>query len=163
MNELEKTVKSAFDEKLEALAKGIENYKKIIKEAQQSIKQMEAEKKELTAKKSQAIKDLKNSDPKINCFKLDVSDSIQLSSDVVQKANEWIKLHEIKYHAAVALDLKIPKSQGAIGISKYFIKKGWTSIGDFVELCCETCRARFEHSTFPIPSKDYRFSLIDNL
>lgn len=163
MNELEKAVKGAYDEKLEALVKGIENYKKIIKEAQQAVKQMEAEKKELTAEKSKTLKDLKNNTPKINCFKLDVGDSIQLSSEVVQKANEWVKLHEIKYHAAVALDLKIPKSQGAISISKYFIRKGWTSIGDFVELCCETCMSRFKNSTSPISPENYRISLIDNL
>lgn len=139
-NELEKEKQKAYNELIEAQNEYCE-----IAEKQQDLSKEEDE--ILQQAKSGKLDNFKPS------FHLSKNDGFELNEDAVRKANEWIAKHELEHHTKTFLGLEKDNYKGAVGFANYELRKGWTSIGSYVELVCTEC----EHSKRS--AKSYSFDI----
>jgi len=138
--DLEKQITGAFEEKINKLDADIEHNVEIIKALQTENSESQAEKTRLSKECLELLEKVNSNQISGSpSFSLREDDGICLSADKVKKANEWIQYHELTHHTADYLRLKDAKYSGAIGISRYELRKGWTSIGSYVDLVCTDC------------------------
>lgn len=140
MSEVTDKVHSVYKDRLEEIDKQIEKISQEIKEDQDEIEALKAIKKDVAKERDVLLKNIQNKDTDLRVFQLSTRDSIALDDDLVNRANDWIKKHELRFHTEHALGLKVPDRKAAIGLSHYEIKKGWTSIGSFTSLICTACK-----------------------
>lgn len=139
MSEVTDKVRVVFEERLKEIDNQIEKVSQEIRDGQNEVKALKSIKKDVAKERDDLLKSInKNADLKV--FQLSTRDSIVLDDDLVNRANDWIKKHELRFHTEHALGLKVPDRKAAIGLSHYEIKKGWTSIGSFTSLICTACK-----------------------
>ena len=139
MSEVTDKVRVVFEERLKEIDNQIEKVSQEIRDGQNEVKALKSIKKDVAKERDDLLKSInKNTDLKV--FQLSTRDSIVLDDDLVNRANDWIKKHELRFHTEHALGLKVPDRKAAIGLSHYEIKKGWTSIGSFTSLICTACK-----------------------
>ena len=139
MSEVIDKVRVVFEERLKEIDNQIEKVSQEIRDGQNEVKALKSIKKDVAKERDDLLKSInKNADFRV--FQLSTRDSIALDDDLVNRANDWIKKHELRFHTEHALGLKVPDRKAAIGLSHYEIKKGWTSIGSFTSLICTACK-----------------------
>lgn len=139
MSEVTDKVRVVFEERLKEIDNQIEKVSQEIRDGQNEVKALKSIKKDVAKERDDLLKSInKNADFRV--FQLSTRDSIALDDDLVNRANDWIKKHELRFHTEHALGLKVPDRKAAIGLSHYEIKKGWTSIGSFTSLICTACK-----------------------
>lgn len=139
MSEVTDKVRVVFEERLKEIDNQIEKISQEIRDGQNEVKALKSIKKDVAKERDDLLKSI-NKDADLRVFQLSTRDSIALDDDLVNRANDWIKKHELRFHTEHALGLKVPDRKAAIGLSHYEIKKGWTSIGSFTSLICTACK-----------------------
>lgn len=139
MSEVTDKVRVVFEERLKEIDNQIEKVSQEIRDGQNEVKALKSIKKDVAKERDDLLKSI-NKDADLKVFQLSTRDSIALDDALVNRANDWIKKHELRFHTEHALGLKVPDRKAAIGLSHYEIKKGWTSIGSFTSLLCTACK-----------------------
>ena len=142
MTDLKEKVIEAYNEVIEAQNKQIKRCHDEITTCTSCILDAEKRKQDLAKECTSLLK--KIDEEKIDsmpAFKLSTSDGIKLSKEDCKKANDWVIKHEVKFHPKSFLGLE-HVYKGVSPVSKYELRKGWSSIGDWVSLVCTECKEK---------------------
>lgn len=145
MDTLKESVIKAYNDKIESIDRKIENAKADREAANAEIKENESEKVRLGKECTEVLKQL-DEKGKVDkpSFHLLPSDSINLSKEACEKANNWVQTHELVYHTAEFLKLS-HRYMGCTPCANYELRAGWTALGRYVSLVCTECEKRKEY------------------
>ena len=144
MTELKEAVIKAYDARIQSQDSLIKECQADIKDCNSCIEEAQNKKKELGAECTNILKLIdENKLSNRPHFTLTPEESITLSKEDCERANEWVVQHELTHHTETFLGLqKNSRFRGVTPVAKYELRKGWTGLGPWVSLVCTACKEK---------------------